>query len=369
MSPSESFVQDAPGADRPFEASAIESELRAMWKRAGGTVSPPVPEAPAGAIYRAALSNLVVPLDPSLATRLTPVLVDVTRLHPSRLFSVGAGSGPSGAGLRARIGAICHRRDTGGGLVCSEQVALDADEKSASLIPSAVRSLVIGDLPTVHLHFHPRLDLPWIRELMEMADLILVDSCLAPPGSEPEVWRFVEHLGSRRVHDLAWARLMPWRAILAEVFDEKEYLPSLRTVRRVEIGPPPPAWRLAGWLASRLGWKAEGGDRGGIVLRSGTGAVTMILQGTGHGEERLLERIRIQSGEPHRFEAEILHHGRERTASIAVRAPVESTCDVPFGYREFAACIVGEIHRHAPNRPMEAATRAAEDMMRFWREP
>jgi glucose-6-phosphate dehydrogenase assembly protein OpcA len=126
-------------------------------------------------------------------------------------------------------------------------------------------------------------------------------------------------------------------------------------------------WLFAGWLASRLGWKAEGGDPGALRFRSGTGPVTLTLKGTGAGEERVLERIRIQSGEPP-LEMEILHHGRDHTAQVRMRAPRESSSEVPFGYCELASCIVGEIHRHAANRTMEEAARAAEEMMGHWRK-
>ncbi len=235
-----------------------------------------------------------------------------------------------------------------------------------------MRSLLIGDLPTVLLDFQPGLGRPWIAELMEMADLILIDSCLMEPGTEPELWQFLRHQGSARVHDLAWARLHPWRAILAEVFDDKEYLPALESVRSVEIGftgqgyPPPPAWLLAGWLASRLHWAPEGNGRDGLVLRSETETVTLAMNGTGLGEGRALERVRIRSGAPHPFDAEILHRERDRTARVSVRAPRACSVEAAFGYHEFAACIVGEIHRHASNRPLEDATRAAEELMRHW---
>ncbi len=362
----ENAVSDAPDGNRPFDAVAIESDLKDMWKRAGAS------ESARGAVYRAALANLVVPLDHRHARKLAPALVEVTRRHPSRLFSIGAGSAPRGTRLRARIGAICHRRESGGGLVCSEQVVLESDEESTRLIPSAIRSLLIGDLPTVLLNFHPGLDPPWIGELMDMADLILVDSCLMAPRKEPEIWRFLEREGSERVHDLAWARLTPWRTILAEVFDGKEYLPALESIRSVEIGftgasyPPAPVWLLAGWLASRLGWTPASGSRDGLTLRSAGGAVTMTLRGTVSEEERVIERIQVKSTEPHPLDVEIAHRGREATARVTVRAPRAESAEVPFGYREFAACIVGEIHRHSGNRPLEDAARAAEQMMRHW---
>jgi len=373
MTVQENYVLDAPDGSRPFDAVAIEGDLKNMWKRAGHSPAGADGGARNGAIYRAALANLVVPLDPPLAPKLAPVLVDVTRRHPSRLFSIAAGPAPRGAKLRARTGAICHRRESGGGLVCSEQVVLESDGASADLIPSAIRSLLIGDLPTVLLNFLPGLGPPWIDELMEMADLVLVDSCLLEPGREPEMWRFLEREGSRRVHDLAWARLIPWRAILAEVFDGKEHLLALGTIRAVEMTftgaaafPPPPVWLLAGWLSSRLGWKTVGRDPHGLMLRSETGPVTLAMRGTGSGEGRVLERIHIRAAEPHPFDVEIHHRGRETSARVTLRAPRAATLESPFGYSEFAACIVGEIHRHAANKPMEDAARAAEDMMKHW---
>ena len=374
---SEGYVLDAPGGSRPFDAATLEGELRSMWKRAGVAGSSKAPKAardPAesGAIYRAALSNLVVPLDPALSSKLSPVLMDVTRMHPSRLFSIEAGAAPKGAGLRARIGALCHRRESGGGLVCSEQVVVESDPGSAALIPSAIRSLLIGELPVVLLDFQPGLGVPWVEELWPMADMILLDSCLEESGKEPEVWRSIHREGSRKVHDIAWARLNPWRMILAELFDDKEHLEALGTIRHVEMGftgqgdPPPPVWLLAGWLASRLGWKPQGKEAEGITLRSHSGPVTLSLQSGRPGEGRVLERIRIRSEAPHPLDVEILHQGREETARIAARKPRASSTEVAFPYRGFAACIVGEIHRHAPNRPLEEAARAAESLIQLW---
>jgi glucose-6-phosphate dehydrogenase assembly protein OpcA len=377
----ENIVADASDGSRPFDAASIECDLKNMWKRAGAddataeAAADGARVAAGSALYRAALANLVVPLDPRFGAKLAPVLVDVTRHHPSRLFTIGEGTVSAGTGLRARVGAICHRRASGGGLVCSEQVVLDSDPASTALIPSAVRSLLIGDLPTVLLDFHTGLDLPWIAELMDLADLVLVDSCLMTPGKEPELWRFLAREGSRRVHDLAWARLSPWRSILAEIFDEKENLPALGSVREVEIEytgedfPPPHAWLLTGWLASRLQWTLASGDPGGIRFRSGSGEVRVSLRRTEQGEPRVLRRLRLRSDGAHPLDAEVSHRGHDTTARVTLRAPRESSGETPFGYQGFAACIVGEIHRHASNQPLEDAARAAEPMMRLWRKP
>ncbi len=153
----------------------------------------------------------------------------------------------------------------------------------------------------------------------------------------------------------------------------KEYLPALKTLRRVEIGfagtgyPPPPAWLFTGWLATRLAWTFQGVDRGEIRFRSGSGDVTVVMRGTGSRGGRALERIAIRSDKPHPLEMEITHKGRDVTATIVTGTPGARRADVPFGYREFAACIVGELHRHAPNRSLEDAVRVAERLMSEWR--
>src|SRR5258707_588864 len=81
-----------------------------------------------------------------------------------------------------------------------------------------------GELAVVLLDFQPGLGVPWVEELWPMADMILLDSCIKESGKEPEVWRAIHRDGSRKVHDIAWARLNPWRMILAELFDDKEHL-------------------------------------------------------------------------------------------------------------------------------------------------
>src|SRR5207253_7624746 len=93
--------------------------------------------------------------------------------------------------------------------------------------------------------------------------------------------------------------------------------------------------------------------------------VTLVLKGAGGEGGRAVQRVHIRAGDPHPFEAEIRHREKERTARVTVRVPRESATEVPFDYRELAACIVGEIHRHAANRPLEEAARVAEAMMKL----
>lgn len=357
---------DAPEGTLPFDAGTIESELRAMWKRAV--------EGPAvGSIYRAALSNLVVIPDPHYASKLSPVLAEVTRLHPSRLLSIEPGTEASGSGLRARLGAICHLRDGGGGLVCSEQVVLCSDPDSSPLIPSAVRSLLIGDLPMVLVDLRPSPQPGWADELIEAADLLLADSrARARPKDAAAVWDLFGRKGPGCVHDLAWIRLVPWREAIAEIFDPTETRPSLRSLREVTIEvtgdgvPPSSAWLLLGWLASRLGWTPGGGNPDTPIFRSESGEVRATVRRNHSSPEGLIERVHLVAGEPHPLDIEITHHGWDATATLIGRKPRPGRTEVMFGYRAFATSIVGEIHRHGPNFALEAAAKIAQELMRPW---
>ena len=108
--------------ERPFDAVALERELESMWK------SPPG----ANAFYRAALANLIVPLDTEPFERLADVIADVARRHPARLFRIGSARHAPGEPKRltARATALCHLREGGGAFVCSEQVLLEYTEET-----------------------------------------------------------------------------------------------------------------------------------------------------------------------------------------------------------------------------------------------
>jgi glucose-6-phosphate dehydrogenase assembly protein OpcA len=64
--------------------------------------------------------------------------------------------------------------------------------------------------------------------------------------------------------DLAWARLTPWRELIAQFFDAPAMLPHLAAIERVVVEYEAPegeaadrtqAFLLVGWLGSRLSWR------------------------------------------------------------------------------------------------------------------
>lgn len=362
--------------DDAFDAAALERELRGMWKAAAST---------RGTAYRAAMSNLIVPHAPDDYDRIGPVLVDVTRRHPARLFLVERSDAPpDGAGLRGRAAGLCHLRPGGGGLVCSEQIVITWDDASGPLVPSAIASLLLGDLPTVLLELNQGADPAWHEKVASIADVRIVDSSLATGVSDyPATWRLHPGRAGCPLHDLAWARLAPWREILAEAFDRPEPARAIHliqdvTIRHAGAEPPPGAWLLAGWLASRLGWVPRQFVSAHIRCDAPERPVSVIFEEDGSSPgpagpgpagrtSGAIVQVRIRSGAPAPLDLSFEHAGHSPTARVVSHAPRAKERDVPFAYRELAACIVGEIHRHEPNRAFEEAARIAEEMIALWR--
>ena len=333
-----------------------------MWKSAAHSKA---------ALYRAALANVIVPLDATTHAPLDPVLVELTRRHPSRLFRLervaasreGAPAAPGA--LLARATAFCHLRPGGGGLICSEQIVLSSAPSADPLVPSAVASLLVGDLPVILLRLDGDREPESWSALETMADVVLEDSATRDDAaSMAAVWRRIAARGSRRSRDIAWARLAPWRELLAEVFDQPIASKAISGLRDVVLhyggaAPPAGAWLLAGWIASRLGWTLR--DRHATRYRFDAPGrtVTIAFEREPDVAEPVLTAVRLRSGKPNPLDVVVSHGGRAGSATVEFVAPEARLLERTFGYREFAACLVGEIHRHEPNTALDDAAPVA----------
>ncbi|MBV8369113.1 MAG: glucose-6-phosphate dehydrogenase assembly protein OpcA [Candidatus Eremiobacteraeota bacterium] len=95
------------------------------------------------------------------------------------------------------------------------------------------------------------------------------------------------------LHDLAWMRLLPWQDMIAAFFDgDPDLLAEVYTIRKLHIasGSDSEAFYLAGWLASRLGWKATGRN----AFTDGRGE-TVAFERKREGEMRRVQSICLDS--------------------------------------------------------------------------
>ena len=206
-----------------------------------------------GGATRASVTNLVlVARDEEEADRACDAVHRLGRRHPGRNIVVLPLPDASPAGIDAEVrlhGAVAE-----GHHVWSEDVRLVVRGAPAAHLESLVDPLTLPDLP-VAVWFVSGLPDPH-DPLVRAASTVVVDSdTLDNPSSVAAMARLA---GRRVVLDLCWARLRPWRQLLAGLFEVPVARPFVAGVREIEVqGPPWPCRLLGGWAASRLGLPAS----------------------------------------------------------------------------------------------------------------
>jgi glucose-6-phosphate dehydrogenase assembly protein OpcA len=315
------------GAARRVDIQAIEQELASFWELAGA------PEAGHGPVTTARVLNLIaVTARPADAARVQQTLSGLIYRYPCRAILVLAEVGAPEPGLEAWIQAHCQLPDPSGVQVCCEQISLQARGAALRDAGAVVLPLLVPDLP-VSLWWlgeppgsrprapaQPTAEPPGERLLAELfgrllsvSDQLIVDSAaFAGPGQGLR-WlaaRCDQAAGRYHVADLAWARLAPWRTLLAQCFDPPEARAYLTRIERIELEHAPgpdgqvEAVLLVAWLASRLGWEPGAAPQQGaarLSLRAGprTVAVELYSRGQAGPTAGAVRRVALYAGGAH----------------------------------------------------------------------
>lgn len=187
--------------------------------------------------------------------------------HPARVVVLVADSVSQTAELDAAV-ATHGRVVEGTQQICGEHATIRTGGPGVRRLPSVVRSLLLGDLPTTLWWASPEAP-PLIgevfNELADLAEQVVYDSVAwADPLRQLIVvakWLGIERpqVGS----DLAWRRPKLWRRLIAQSLDPATSPGALQSIIEVQIEHGPhaltQAWLLSGWLAFRLGWTPRGG--------------------------------------------------------------------------------------------------------------
>jgi glucose-6-phosphate dehydrogenase assembly protein OpcA len=252
-----------------LDVQAVERELNELWMQSAGASS--VDEE--GAMLRARVLNLMVYVTSEEAMReVDELLLDVATAHPCRALLMFADAEGEDKDIEMHASSRCRIEGGAGGRhLCCEQVTLRASGRFAIELPSVVVPLLISDLP-VFLWWHaaPHFDDGLFKNLRGSADRVVIDSAtfLNPYEDLRRLASFLPGWRKERegLSDLNWARLTAWRALLAGFYDAPEHSEALSRLSRVRIeyiaskntdAVAPKALLLAGWLASRLGWRAS----------------------------------------------------------------------------------------------------------------
>jgi hypothetical protein len=173
------------------------------------------------------------------------VLAGLEERHPARTVFLVPAAGRGGVESRVRLRETDLEgveRD-----VFAEVIELRLRGDAARHPGSIVLPLLVPDLPAF---CRWRGEPPWgtspLEEIVDVCDRLVVDS--AEWSRLPRAYEELAELFDRiAVSDIAFARTLPWRLALAELW------PGIAEVERVRVeGPRAEALLLAGWLRSRL---------------------------------------------------------------------------------------------------------------------
>jgi glucose-6-phosphate dehydrogenase assembly protein OpcA len=255
-------------AMRQVEPNEIETELDNDWRAANARSL----AAGGQAAARTSVLTLVIYANTDdQAQRGLSAVRALTGQHPSRCAIIAPlAADAGGKALEAFIQT--HSEGMGGSMSYGEEIVLRATTSASEHLAGAILPLILSGLPAfLWWQGEP----PWRAQLFEATidgfDRLLVDTSeMARPEQAlvalDDVVR--RKKASIAISDFSFARLNPWRELVAQFFDSPEILPYVHGIDRLaieyaagEINQPSnaaQAYYFAGWLASRLGWSIFG---------------------------------------------------------------------------------------------------------------
>jgi len=235
---------------RSTPAESIEDGLAELWREIGR-------QAP---VARAVMSNLVIFRSSAGAGRLDALvqglpIEEVVARHPSRIIVIAhehrrVECEPVAAGIgivtfgppQARYGV--------------EEIAVMASCADASL-PSIVRRIVRGDVPTSVWWAEDLSQVPPVPGLISMGRQLLYDS-FAWKDVRAAVLSLAPIVRDRRADcaDVNWRRLAPVRQALVHAAESMQADDLRHAAVRITHRPGEAAlaWLLGGWLSARMQW-------------------------------------------------------------------------------------------------------------------
>lgn len=254
---------------RAHSIAGIERELARIWSATDLTTD--VDGEPGRYVAaRSSVMNLVViARRPELAEHCAATIQALTGRHPSRTLIVGSADPDGPSWLDARVEAHCVLPREGSPETCAEMIHVTAGGEAGRHVVAIVTPLLIHDLPvTIWWPDEPPLQLAPTRDMLAAADRLVVDASTWNGHGLDRIRDLaaLADAGRLTVTDFALVRQSRWREAIASIFDDPEFLPYLRSLRRIAVtygthdetgtygftNLVKPVYHAA-WLASRLG--------------------------------------------------------------------------------------------------------------------
>ncbi len=330
----------------------IEKELARIWARQDLTTEIDGEPGRHVAARTSVMNLVVIARRPEIAERGAATIQALTGRHPSRTVVIQSADPDGPSWIDARVEAHCVLPREDAPETCAETIHLIAGGEAGRHLSALVTPLIIHDLPvTVWWPGEPPFASRASIDLLTVADRLVVDgSTWNGDGLErlAEMASIAE-TAQLAVSDFAMVRQSRWREAIASIFDDPDYLPYLRSLRRIAVtyathddtGAPgstnlvKPVYHAA-WLASRLGMSvvkplavASGPAHGAAKSKAGAGARPALSRGMaatlsdGRGEVAVVVRpvtSPMPSGTTLRVELLAERRGSELRADVTAEA-------------------------------------------------
>ena len=260
-------------SSRAHTLDEIERELGKLWAGPPGAV-PAGEDAERHVAARTSVLNLVViARRPEIGQRAAAAISELTGRHPSRTMILLPRDPDGPSGLDATIEAYCVVPSEQAAETCAELIHLSAGGEAGRHLEALVAPLLIHDLPvTMWWPSEPIFGTSQSERLIAMSDRLVVDSSGWSGSGMARLAELARIAPRVTICDFAAIRQSRWREAIASTFDLPEFLPFLRSIRRIAVtysthdqdGDPEgtnivkPIYHVA-WLASRLGMHVDRG--------------------------------------------------------------------------------------------------------------
>jgi glucose-6-phosphate dehydrogenase assembly protein OpcA len=254
---------------RARSISELEQELARMWASEPQTPDDATDEEHVQA-RTSVLNLMVVARRPEIGQQAAATIARLSGRHPSRTIILLPADPDGPRWIDAQVQAACMVPSDGGHQTCAEIIYLTAGGDAGHHLDSLVSPLLIHDLPVAlwwpgDIPFNSRQSF----DLIHRADRFIVDGSSWSGSGRDRLIRLADVCGPQlTVCDFGLMRQSRWREAIASTFDMREFLPFLRSVRRIavtyathdETGDPEgtnivkPVYHV-GWFASRLGMR------------------------------------------------------------------------------------------------------------------
>ena len=226
--------------------------------------------------------NLVVVVDREWRGEIANRLERVGRYHASRTILCTVEPGRTTMDARVTM-EYTDDPAPGAPAVMHEGAELRIGSQHLDALDTVVDPILVQGLITMVWSPHGHEEA--VDSLLRLSHVVLLDS-VEEPDVRAALGR-VERLAQRvYVVDLAWLRSTPWRERVCATFDPPQWRGELRRISGVTVRHRPESLASAalfcGWLASRLGWRADAltyvRDHHEGRLRARHGAVAVRLE-------------------------------------------------------------------------------------------